>query len=72
MTKPTPNTELGPESSVPPESKTGDAFSSPGASAPAQTPPGKRISRLDAEIEKLRRSPTPTQAQGTSADRQRH
>ncbi|ALE16981.1 Phage shock protein A [Altererythrobacter epoxidivorans] len=68
MTKPTPNTELGPESSVPPESKTGDAFSSPGASAPAQTPPGKRLSRLDAEIERLRRSPTPTQSTRSDAE----
>ncbi|WP_430732491.1 phage shock protein PspA [Altererythrobacter arenosus] len=71
MTKPTPNTEIGPERSVPSDTPPGGASSSPSASAPAQTPPGKRISRLDAEIEKLRRSPTPTQAQGTSAERQR-
>ncbi|WP_394729004.1 phage shock protein PspA [Altererythrobacter sp. GH1-8] len=64
---------LGPERSVPPLSESGASSphgvgSSPDADAPAQTssaknPNGKRVTRLDAEIERLRQSPTPTQTQ---------
>lgn len=68
MTKPPSNTPLGPERSVPPESKQGGATSSRGTDAPAHpgANPGaqfgaRRFSRLDAEIERLRQSPTPTQ-----------
>ena len=77
MTKPTKDTPLGPERSVPPlndsgSSKPGGATSSRGADAPAQSGGAsskgpRRFSRLDAEIERLRQSPTPTQsAQGES------
>jgi len=67
MTKPTRDTPLGPEHSVPPESKPGGAQSSRGADAPAQTggtssKGPRRFTRLDAEIERLRQSPTPTQS----------
>jgi len=66
MTKPDSNPPLGPERSVPLESNPGGADSSPRADAPAQTSSEaanpRRISRLDAEIERLRQTPTPTQA----------
>jgi len=65
MTKPENNHPLGPERSVPPASNPGGAHSSRSADAPAQTPSdahkAKRVSRLDAEIERLRQTPTPTQ-----------
>jgi phage shock protein A len=62
MTKPTNNTPLGPERSVPPASDPIGAESSPGADASAHPNSRGRVSRLDAEIERLRRSPTPTQS----------
>ena len=66
MTKPTKNPPLGPEHSVPPASNPAGAHSSRSADAPAQTPSDAakpaRLSRLDAEIERLRRTPTPTQS----------
>ena len=69
MTKPDKNNPFGPESSVPPASKSEGAHSSPRATPPVQplSPerPKKR-SRLDAEIERLRQSPTPTQSNGRS------
>ncbi|MEL7188751.1 MAG: phage shock protein PspA [Pseudomonadota bacterium] len=66
MTKPTPNTPLGPER---------DAAGDPASAAQSDTAPAhpqtplaplagaKRASKLDAEIEALRTSPTPTQRQ---------
>ena len=72
MTKPTKDTPLGPEHSVPPESKPGGAQSSRGTDAPAQTGGAsskgpRRFTRLDAEIERLRQSPTPTQSASTES-----
>lgn len=65
MTKPESNPPLGPERSVPPASNPGGAHSSRSADAPAHTASDednpRQMSRLDAEIERLRRSPTPTQ-----------
>jgi phage shock protein A len=51
--------ELGPEPSLPPDS---GVQSRRVAGAPVQTPEAPRRSRLDSEIERLRRSPTPTQS----------
>lgn len=69
MTKPDKNNPFGPESSASPASKSEGAHSSPRATPPVQplSPerPKKR-SRLDAEIERLRQSPTPTQSNGRS------
>lgn len=59
MTKPSDNTPLGPEHSVPNQSPPSGAGTSHSADAPAQLQ--KRVSRLDAEIERLRQTPTPTQ-----------
>lgn len=58
MSKPTKPSDLGPEHSPPPTSNPDSAASESRAGAPAQP---SAISRLDAEIERLRRSPTPTQ-----------
>jgi len=76
MTKPTENSPFGPERSAPPlkssgESESAGANSSPGDSAPAhplsrELP--QRRTRLDAEIERLRQSPTPTQSRKRSTD----
>lgn len=66
MTKPTDKSQLGPERSVPPESTTEGAHSSRRADASAQPYNPQRVSRLDAEIERLRRTPTPTQSQARS------
>lgn len=63
-----PHNPLGPEHSVPPADAADDASPTrvdPGSDAPAQ--PSRllssgRLSRLDEEIEALRRSPTPTQS----------
>ena len=72
MTKPESTPPRGPERSVPPASNPGGAQSSRSADAPAQPfsdgAKPQRMSRLDAEIERLRRTPTPTQAR-TSYDR---
>lgn len=76
MTKPEKNTPLGPERSVPPLNISGasnpdGATSSRSATASAQplSPERpKRRSRLDAEIERLRQSPTPTQTNNRSDD----
>ncbi len=71
-----PRSPLGPERSVPPLSESGesnprDVESSLDNDAPAHTSSSssteinsdrKRLSRLDEEIERLRRSPTPTQS----------
>lgn len=75
------NNPLGPERSVPVAGKKGDDDAlSPHASnsdtdAPAHpgSQPKRALSRLDAEIEALRRSPTPTQTEweGDSEDSQR-
>ena len=65
MTKPDNNTPFGPESSVPPASNPAGAHSSRSATSPAQSlspERSKKRSRLDAEIERLRQSPTPTQS----------
>ncbi len=76
MSKPNSKSTLGPEHSVPPADATGGAADHSGADgderAPAHPSPSKlspepiphpkALSRLDAEIEKLRRSPTPTQS----------
>ena len=69
MTKPDKNNPFGPESSVPPASKSDGAHSSRRATSPVQplSPERpKRRSRLDAEIERLRQSPTPTQSAARS------
>ncbi len=76
MTKLPEDNPLGPERSVPPLKSSGmsnpvGAASSRGADAPAQPfspEPGPRRSRLDAEIERLRRSPTPTQSRPNPQD----
>ncbi|SHN64653.1 phage shock protein PspA [Erythrobacter sanguineus] len=60
----TPHDPLGPERNVPPADAAGDARSTRDnqrSDAPAH-PATSRLSRLDEEIEALRRSPTPTQA----------
>ncbi len=75
MSKPTPKDSLGPEHTVPPAKTRASAKDhSPAGSdtqapvhplssqlSPEPVPHPKALSRLDAEIEKLRRSPTPTQ-----------
>lgn len=71
MTEPTNNNPLGPERSAPPKSESDGANSSRGATAPAQPHSPERPqrrSRLDAEIERLRQSPTPTQSNPRSND----
>ncbi len=72
MSKESKNSPLGPERTVPPTSSLDGVTSSRDAAAPAQTrsdsvAESKRLSRLDAEIERLRRSPTPTQSAGSEA-----
>jgi len=63
MTKPTKQSDLGPERSSPPSSDPKDVKSSLDVDAPAHTNSNNRqVSRLDAEIDRLRRSPTPTQS----------
>lgn len=65
MSKPTNKSDLGPERSAPPTSPPpGGADTSPRADAPAQTQHMRKskLSRLDAEVERMRRSPTPTQS----------
>lgn len=63
MSKPTKPSDLGPERSSPPKSPPKGVKSSLDAEAPAQPQSASRqVSRLDAEIDRLRQSPTPTQA----------
>jgi phage shock protein A len=65
-----PHNPLGPERSVPPADAAGDAspkrdhLSSDAPAHPTRLLSAGRLSRLDEEIEALRRSPTPTQSQG--------
>jgi len=73
MTKPSDNTPLGPERSVPTNGTPVGADSSQSADALAQpffTPRGiGRRTRLDDEVERLRQSPTPTQSAPQSIER---
>ena len=74
-----PHDPLGPERSVPPANAAGDArptsdnLSSDAPAHPSRLLSSGRLSRLDEEIEALRRSPTPTQSrrdtQGSEASR---
>lgn len=63
-----PHNPLGPERSVPPADAAGDAsptrdhLSSDAPAHPSRLLSAGRLSRLDEEIEALRRSPTPTQS----------
>ena len=65
-----PHNPLGPERSVPPADAAGDARpkrvdqSSDAPAQPSRLLSSGRLSRLDEEIEALRRSPTPTQSRG--------
>ena len=65
-----PRDPLGPERSVPPADAAGDArptsdnLSSDAPAQPSRLLSSGRLSRLDEEIEALRRSPTPTQSRG--------
>lgn len=62
MSKPTKPSDLGPERSSPPSSEPKGVKSSLDVDAPAQpNSNGRQVSRLDEEIDRLRRSPTPTQ-----------
>ncbi len=84
MSKANPKDTLGPERSVPPADTPSGAVDHANASgdahapvhpssdrlSPEPIPHPKALSRLDAEIEKLRRSPTPTQ--GVSRARENH
>jgi phage shock protein A len=67
-----PHDPLGPERSVPPANAAGDArptsdnLSSDAPAHPSRLLSSGRLSRLDEEIEALRRSPTPTQSRRDS------
>ena len=67
-----PHDPLGPERSVPPATAAGDArptsdnLSSDAPAHPSRLLSSGRLSRLDEEIEALRRSPTPTQSRRDS------
>jgi phage shock protein A len=67
-----PHDPLGPERSVPPANAAGDArptsdnLSSDAPAHPSRLLSSGRLSRLDEEIEALRRRPTPTQSRGDS------
>lgn len=67
-----PHDPLGPERSVPPANAAGDArptsdnLSSEAPAHPSRLLSSGRLSRLDEEIEALRRSPTPTQSRRDS------
>lgn len=72
MTDRSKHSPLGPERSVPPASPPADASEKLSVEAPAHpTSTGKvsKLSRLDAEIERLRRSPTPTQSPAPEQER---
>ena len=73
MSKPSDNTPLGPESSVPSDEKSVGVDSSRNADSPAQpffqTQGKSRTTRLDEEVERLRRSPTPTQSAPSPVER---
>ena len=71
-----PHNPLGPERSVPPADAAGDAspkhdhLSSDAPAHPTRLLSAGRLSRLDEEIEALRRSPTPTQSRRATADQE--
>jgi phage shock protein A len=71
-----PHDPLGPERSVPPANAAGDArpnsdnLSSDAPAHPSRLLSSGRLSRLDEEIEALRRSPTPTQTGQVASDPQ--